>query len=425
MKYLTATANGSPSPVLGVLGNTAVASTLVNNDIVNSVWLSDKAAVAPGDSDAIEIPALGSAPLDTNATTYFVTMGPKVQCLIMPGTGGWTASPSKIQLSLNALGLAKDTTVQAVNTTLGNPSQDGSTQAITTTLGTPPQKSDVVLVGTNVNALNTGIPNNIAATGVPLLTSSALVKNQGAISQNPGVISQSATFAITQIGYEINLQIWATGNFLSFYHIGLSWFDSGTGLQTGQEDYWLVPGTGSGANAHVILGRGATKGNQLVVTSEVPASSSVAVTHQYTILQNSRIYNSDRWRTIQFVAAGQTGTATDPTTGAIASTNANVNGAGTVLGRFLPFYHGLAKVTMSTTSGGTDGDLSLVQVADWSQAGANLPNLTVYHAKTNSSGLLYDEVTFPKSQLQAAITNNNAAAKTFGLSIIASEQQVD
>lgn len=422
MKYLTATVNAKPAPLLGVLGNTAQACTLANNDIVNSVWLSDKAGVQPGDSDAIEIPALGSAPLDTNSTTYAVTNGPTVQCLIMPGTGGWTAAPSKIQASINALNLAKDTTLQSTNIVLGTgialpvgAAKDVSVQGVQTTLGTPAQDP-------TVSGLLAGIPNNIANTGVPLLGGSALVKNQSAVSQNPGASGTSSTFSMTGTGYEFFLTIYATGNFLSYFHLTLQWFDSNSGIQTGQEDYWFNPGSGSGASAHTIFGKGPVLGNQLVVISSVPSTSSVAVTHSYVILQNSRIYLEPDWQTIQFNTAGVSTPAADQTAGQLAAGSFSV-GANSTSSRLFPFYNGVVSIWANTGSGTSDLDVQILNFADTSMiVGGAQP--FIWEARTNANGFLYAEnVPLPAGQSQILLNNNNASGRTCAFTATISRQR--
>lgn len=339
---------------------------------------------------------------------WFSTVDGSTQSVdLLRGLDGAIPSPVDIASSLTASGLAtaiaadiiaagvmRDVTGQGINTTLGAPSQDGT-----------------------VAALPTGISN----TGVPLLTRSTLVKNQPNISQGVGVTSNSATFPITQPGYEVLLTIFAAGNFLSSYHLTMNWFDSATGLQTGQEDYWFIPGTGSGANAHIIFGTGPTKGDQLVITSAVPAISSVAVSHAYVVLQNSRLFLEDDWNTIQFVPAGVTGAGTDATAGILAASSFSV-GAGLGLTRLMPFFNGECSLWASSTSGTSDMDIQILTFADALQVGGTSP--TTFEQKTNANGFLYAEsISLPAAQCQVLVTNGNAAAKTLAFTVIPSKQR--
>lgn len=441
----------------------------VNNDTVNPVYISQSKGV---NRQSDKIPAQGSVSLTGWWYASSLDQATTIECFVFGGGSQWS-NPVGVQIALNALGLAKDSSVNApaygpatsvdvvtnapanitggkkladVNATLGTPAQTADISAVRTTLGTPAQTVDVVTTGpaaitggkklSDVNAtlgtpaqdatvsgLSTGIPNGIAVTGVPLLTKSTLVKNQGAISQAPGTQSNSATFSIQQIGYEIFLSVFAATNIAAYYRISLQWFDSGTGIQTGQEDYWIIPGPGSGS-PHTIIGHGPTKGDQLVIVSENPAQSvGNNVTHSYVVLENSRDYQSDQWESLTFAGANITNTFADIFTGCIASTNTSI-GATSSVTRLLPLYNGLVTVVFSTTSGLTDGVLNIQQVADQSNGGA-LPNQTVLFGQTGSNGQLYVvNVALPSSQCQAVLTNNNAATKTFGLSVIQQKQLV-
>lgn len=402
---------------------------LVNRDLTNSVLVGTDSSIVGDNINSVSIlDALVGIPYDGTQDIYACTItATPVAVDYIQGGQNWNPSPAQSAQQIAALGLSLEATQQVVKgNTLATatnvaslPTSGLSTDAHLTAVTTPlAQTTDIKAL----HATGQTVAVEVSNTGVPLLTNSLLVKNQGAISQSPGVVSQSATFGITQIGYEILLTIYATGNFSSFYHIGLSWFDSGTGVQTAQEDYWFVPGTAVGT-PHTIIGRGPTKGNQLVITSEVPSASSVSVTHLYTVFQNSRVYTSDRWRTLVFNVAGVTATDATPGTNLIASTNTSVN-AGATLTRVLPFYHGTAKVYVSTTSGLADGRLEVTQIADWT--GGSLPlNADTANFKTDSNGLIYAEVNLPKSQCELALTNSNAAAKTFGVTMVANELMVN
>lgn len=407
-------------------GNSGTSPYLFNNDIANTMYVGAKADVLRQDiTSCIPIYPLGGQEWPDDEIWGFVPEGCRnLNYLIIPGATSFTPSPVQVQLALNAAGLAtaalqqtqqntlisgiglptgaaKDATVGNVftavgstNTILGSPAQDGT-----------------------VSGLNTGIPNGIAATGVPLLTSSALVKNVVAASHVAGGSVVYGPFTVGQIGYEIFLELYGNTNSTCTFNVLIDWFDSGTGIQTGEESWWITPGSGSG-NPHTIFGSGPTKGDQVQITVTNAATSLTAVFCAFTFIQNSRVYAMDKWRTLNFSVAGLTGTATDTTSDVIASTNASVN-AGAGITRVLPLYNGLVRLTFSTNSGTTDGDINIINNADSSQSGGNpLPNQTVYHNKPNAVGLLVDELTLPKGQCAAILTNNNAAAKVFGLSLI-------
>jgi hypothetical protein len=371
-----------------------VPGVLVNRDLVNNAFIGPDESILGGNLNVASIlDALTGIPFDGTADVFACTNGPTVSLDYIENGSAWQPSPALSAQQIAALGLAKDTSVNA-------PAYG------------PPTAGNVT----------TDLPNGIAATGVPLLTGSTLVKNQGPVSQAPGATSNSATFGIKQIGYEILLTVFATGNFLSFYHLTLTWFDSATTLQTGQEDYWFVPGTGSGVNAAIFYGTGPSKGDQLVITSAVPAGSSVNVTHQYVVLQNSRIWIEPNWETIQFNSAGAIGTSADPTAGLLGGSSLSV-GALTSSSRILPFFNGLVDIWANTGSGIADADFQIVDYADTSvvPGGSAAP---VWEARTNANGFLFaSQVALPAGQCQMILTNNNASGRTLAFTVVASRQR--
>src|SRR4029077_14186281 len=64
-------------------------------------------------SDVVQIPPLGASVFSGADDLFVVTTGPTVQLFIMPGATSWSPSPGQIAAQINALGLAKDTSVQA------------------------------------------------------------------------------------------------------------------------------------------------------------------------------------------------------------------------------------------------------------------------------------------------------------------------
>lgn len=390
---------------------------IYNGDIVNVLLVSP--SPTPSLSNSLPIQPLTNATIDGTKAQYASALSGTCSQVTVGAASQLSPSPAQIAAQIQALGLATEATQQLVNNNVTGVAKDTSVNGVIPAVNNPafgPSKD------TTVAGLNTGIPNNIATTGVPLLTKSTLVKNQAAVSQNAGTVNQSATFSMGQIGYEIFLNIFCTtGNFLSFYHLGLSWFDSATGIQTGQEDYWFVPGSGAGANSHSIIGSGPTKGDQLIITSEVPATSSAAVTHSYVVLQNSRVYAEDNFETIVFNPAGVTGASTDMTAGILAASSFSVpaNSVGT---RLMPFFNGNVSLWFSSTSGLADLDVQIVTFADALQVGGTTP--TFFEQRTNANGFGFaSQVSLPAVQCQVQLNNTNAAAKTIAFTAIKSIQR--
>lgn len=367
---------------------------IINNDLTDVMTVGFDMGVTVGRTDVMTVQPLQAIAYDGTMDLFGIMPAGQVASItIAPGMTYWAPSPAQAAAQINALGLAKETTQLVVS---GN---TGATK-------------------TSVDA----VPGGIFNTGVPLYTKSSLVKNQTAVSQAPGTTNTSAVFPISQVGYEIFLTVFAAGNFLSFYHLTMQWLDSGTGIITAQEDYWFIPGTGAGASAHTIIGAGPTKGDQLQIVSSVPAGSSVNVSHAYVVLQNSRLYADDFWETLQFVAAGVTGTAEDTTAGQVAASSFNVN-AGLVANRVLPFYNGIVTLWGNTTSNTSDMDLQIVNLGDTSLAPGGASAI-IFEQKSNANGFLYaEQVALPAGQCEVQVTNGNAAAKTLAFSITAAKRR--
>lgn len=136
--------------------------------------------------------------------------------------------------------------------------------------------------------------DQIAVTGVPLLTKSTLLANTVYTNLAAGASNGTVGLPVTQTGYEIILNPkFAAGTTNPFIEVQLQWVDSGTGLQVASDSFYL-PGS-EAPSGLAVFGRGPTKGNQLFVTV-TNLSSNNPVTTALTVLQNSRVYASDVWR---------------------------------------------------------------------------------------------------------------------------------
>jgi hypothetical protein len=90
------------------------------------------AEARPVTKESDSIPPLGSVVLDGTQTVYASSLDASLVIPLQVTPGGRSVQPSPAQVAdqLDALGLAKDTSVQAVHTTLGNPAQDASITAL-------------------------------------------------------------------------------------------------------------------------------------------------------------------------------------------------------------------------------------------------------------------------------------------------------
>jgi hypothetical protein len=117
---------------------------IVNPDIINPIYVGND----PG-QQLISVPPLGSMSLSAeNHDIWVSTSGGNyvVNAFLMPNGSNWTPSPAQVAAQINALGLAKDTTVQTTNTISGQTN---------TILGTPSQETGNL--ATAANQLVTGV----------------------------------------------------------------------------------------------------------------------------------------------------------------------------------------------------------------------------------------------------------------------------
>lgn len=258
---------------------------LVNPDIVNNIYIGND----PG-SQVIAVPALGSVTLDASKHDIWVSTNGgtfTVNAYLMPNGSNWVPSPAQVAAQINALGLAKDTTLVTNNTL---------TSTINTTLGTPPQKSDVNQVNTTL-----GIPSQTAdvigltTNGIPPLRGT---DNLGTATAQTIATGVNATLvsglSITKPGFEavFQLNLPAAAGTVPFAVLQVLWQDSNTGLQVGSKQYILTSGNGP-SNVLTYYLSGPCRGNQIVLKlrNQDPAQT---LTVTWAFNQTSHTYLTDR-----------------------------------------------------------------------------------------------------------------------------------
>lgn len=393
MPYRTINVGVAATPVLEVLGSQAPDSTFVNNDLVNTIWLGAKRTVLPGDSDSIAVPALGSAPLDTNHSTYAVAAVNNVQAYLVPGTGGWTASPSKIQASLNALGLAKDTSVNA-------PSFGPATLAQQVTQ-------------------QTAIPNNIAATGVPLL---ALPQglSSSSFTVNSGVSTTIGPFTFNQPGYEILFGVWSSTIVVNaIMRVLVQWIDPTSGAVVDQQIWWAIPGSDATTNLHNISGTGPTENTQVQFTFTA-FNANINVVN-CIVHANSRLYQRHNFYSIKVANLALNGgpiAVTPHDVSGFILANATVGGVltGAHTTQYLPLYCGKIQLWVHTSSNTSDATVTLNAFSD--QTAGLVSPTNFLQTKTDGNGNVNLQCFLPRAQMQVLVSNGNAATQSLTLSMI-------
>lgn len=385
---------------------------IVNTDTLSPAYIGLNSGLN-GLSD--QLPAQASIAVDGTRDIYGSTLaqGIAVKLQAMPGATEW-ANPVGVQVALNALGLAKETTQQLVLaqvgdtvTTLGSPAQDPTLQSVHTALGSPAQDGSV-----------TALPGVIAVTGTPLLALSTVFANPGAQTFTAG---QSRTYgpgSFGQISYEIAISLISNASETNpSFTVTLNWSESASGQVVASENWYLCGGPGSSAN--VYSGTGRAKGDTLTVTvtnNGTLSSGSCRV----IITQSSRLYIKDDFRSTTFNGIPGTTNATwDISGNVILSTATNVGTATPVL-RSMPMYCGTVRISAFTQTGTAN-----VAVTTQGQAGAaGLSNNTVWEQNIPAAGNINSQFDMPRGQCILTLTNTGSATQQIGVVILISEQAV-
>ena len=384
----------------------------VNNDTVNPVYIAQSKGV---NRESDQIPAQGSVSLTGWWYASSLDNTQTIECFVLPGGSQWS-NPVGVQIALNTLGLAKDSSVNApaygpptstdvVTNGPGNITGGKKLSDVNNTLGTPAQSIDVVTtLPTNlgggkklsdlnttlgapaqdgtVNGLNTGVPNNIAVTGAPPIILSTGLINTGTQTINAGSNYLNPLKTFKQPGYEISLTVKSSAAAITpFVTVVMTWLDSVSG-QTVCVDKWYL--TGGNAQFQTYYGTGPTKGNQLsleIFNGDAVNTCQISA----TMLVNSRTYVRDDWRQATFNGVPTyTNASYDPSGNVVFSTNPSVSGSSSVT-RLLSLYAG--NILVSYTIGANAG--SFIINTTFQALGATLTSSVVYDSGTlaaSSSG---------------------------------------
>jgi hypothetical protein len=256
----------------------------------------------------------------------------------------------------------------------------------------------------------------IAASGVSLLSSPQLALQAAAAAVAVGTpVTEPASgyAAISQIGYDGVLQISAlnTGTVLNVVH---SWYEAG--VQVATDSFWIYPA--EVVTPHLLYFRGPTKGSQLRVTFTAYGNTVTIISYQ--IFQNSRVYESDIWRTVSgasFLGPGIVASATfDTASNVIASLEEATVAGGASVTLILPVWTGKARIALQSTSDVADASAAITAYSD-----QNITQGYAYYGFTDAQGVLDDDVELPRAQCTLILTNGNVNPKNLSVGITAAE----
>lgn len=392
MPLTTLTGTGNNTPVVRAGDGPTL---LVNRDLVNHIIIGPDSGIGSGTASNLNsysiVDPLGSVAVDGKSDVYagVLEAGLEAELDTLQGATYWAPSPAQVAAQINALGLAKDTSVNA-------PAYN------------PANKTDVT----------TQLPTNISNTGVPLLNKASNLSNSSNIDVAAGATQNFGPFTISQIGYEI---FWSavnvfTGANNAFMVAKMTWSDSVSGQVVSQE-YWAMSVGQMGSGGQKYFGTGPSKGDTLNIALTSFATSDINIA--MSLNQHSRIYQRDDWRTVAPVVgvAGFTNPSSNPPGNILSETNI-VIGSGSSISRLLPLYAGLVSYSFSPSAAET---CSLVVVA-LDQITNGIAGAEIHNIVTSGTNGVEGTLSLPRSVCQFTLTNTGGTSATWTGSIVIQEQ---
>lgn len=390
-------------------------SLIINRDLVTPLYLgednsqiSNKTIV--GDPNISIVDPLGSIAVDGRKAVYGFAGTGSIEVDIKKGAVYWAPSPAQVAAQINALGLAKDTSVN-------NPSYGPSTLAQQVTQ-------------------QTAIPNNISTTGAPLLNFKQLLASGVGVNIPANTnAALGSLLRFNQPGYEIYMSLKSTVNPAVPYQITLTWLDSTSNTIIRTENYFILPG--ADPINHIVIGDGPTKGDSLSL-SIFNTSATTAGTLTYYVFQHSRPYTSGLWMTSSENAGsptfnGFTFAANAMDGGYLAGISAIVaHGGITSTDLLLPLYTGTIDFK-GFTSDGTAGNGEWQIIAQAIESLVGLGDKTFVQGLSGQTGYSpngqknFDQrnIAMPNAQCLLRMFNHNATTdQTMTADIIARSEAV-
>jgi hypothetical protein len=380
-----------------------------NSDVINTVFLGDNSAIKTTDQQGI-------APLGPQASVVvngnddvFATCGAgqSVVVYLFPGGMYLSPPPAEVALAIADSGLALESTLQATNTTLGSPAQDGT-----------------------VSGLNTGIPNHISTTGVPLLNLSTALANGSNIGVTAGSSNSTAIFSINQPSFELGITSgYAVANGATPYtFIVLYWIDPTSGLTIAKDTFVIWTATHAGIKSLPFIIRGPSKAGQVqMVVFNLDAAQNIEVT--YTLLADSRVIPTETialgldWKedsaSIQLFTNNATRVLPDSNViGTFVNSALAASGTDTWI---TPPASGLAYLNF-TEAGASAANMAITvtPVPSTIYGGINLVNDIMVAGNPNK--LTYTNIVLPNGPLQVQVKNNGTGNANYAGMLVANGQ---
>ncbi len=396
---------------------------LVNPDITNPIFIGND----PG-SQLISVPALGSVTLDASKHDIWVSTNGgnyTVNAYLMPNGSNWVPSPAQVAAQINALGLAKDTTVQTTNTTLGSPAQNATVSGLAG--GSSSIASDMLnankAVTTEISSLIANGVTGGTPGGVPVLRGTVQLGSASAQSLAAGgTVTLLNNVNISKPSFEavFKLNLPAAVGISPFAILGVGWQDAVTGLQVGFKQYVLTAGNGP-TNALTFYLSGPCRGNQIVLTLQNLDGTQI-LTYSWLFNVISHIYTIDRLLQPSFATTapiGFTNPGGNPSKGALFLAQPTLAALGTAA-RLMPCTNAKCKLDIDDGAQANGCAVTLTDPGVLYNGGN--AGQSFYRAVAVAGGQTTIELQMPNGPLLVTIINQGSAgAITPSVSITAME----
>lgn len=257
--------------------------------------------------------------------------------------------------------------------------------------------------------------NKIAATGVPGLNLKTVVASFTGNVNNPGGNTVRGPFTFTQLSYEIgvSLETNVAPVGATVVDITLEWSDSASGLLVKRKSFQAV--CGANGTPHTVEANGPARADTLNVTIANNASSGVASKVGMTILQSSRDYQEDSFRTINFQQSGFTGASPKLDYNVLGQFGTSVGAAGSQT-RLMALYSGPVHVTANTTGNNATLQLTIAEAATATPLLGTDPD-SIF-VQSNASGFINETLYLPNIQQVLTVNNSDSSSHTINACIV-------
>jgi hypothetical protein len=380
------TAYGNQNAQLLVSRMASAESVLIaNNDILNILYIGESPNVSSGSSDVTQVPPLGAIVFGAGKNWYAATdPGKTAQIFVIPGATSWTPSPAQVAAQLNALGLAKDTSVQATTTAVGGISGQFVSRSLYST-----------------GAVN--LPGAASPNLVNLLPIDP-VNLSGSGLQGAAVDFFSS--------YEVSMVNIDSASGVGVYSVIFQWFNDPADTVPVDQISWSVPSnTGAGVT---VLGKGPMRGNYLAI--QAASNDGIGITGTINLKLTGSLRDSpagDDWRGGS-VGLGSNGSSAKAWTNELLYSVSLTVPAGSVV-RDALLYSGPVKVFMENNS--ATGTLIV------SFAAQLAPNPVLWRGAVPQNGTGANptslDLKFPRAPVTMTASNSGASTSGFNVSVVA------